>query len=65
MHIEEYNPAAATDLQRSLKIKATWPSLQGEDGGLMEGSTLCSDFSGVLSSANVQLLGHFFQTIRL
>lgn len=37
MHIEEYDPAAATDLQRFFKIEATWRSLQGEDGELVEG----------------------------
>lgn len=36
MHIEKYDPAAATDLQRFFKIEATWLSLQGEDGGLVE-----------------------------
>lgn len=37
MRIEESDPAAETDLQRSSKIKATWPSLQGHDGELEEG----------------------------
>lgn len=61
MHIEESDPAVETVLQRSSKIKATWPPLQGHDGELVEG--LCFhtlDLSGVLSSVNVRLLGHFF-----
>lgn len=37
MRTEEYDPAAATDLQRFFKIEATWRSLQGEDGELVEG----------------------------
>lgn len=37
MHIEEYDPAAETGLQRFFEIEATWRSLQDEDGELVEG----------------------------